>query len=371
MRKRNLMGTMGTALCMAACVGILMACGSGPAENQTSAPAASAAVESQIEAQMGIIYLKVNPEIAVHYDENGAVTKIEGVNDDGKALIENVQDYSGKECGDVIRNLVVHMNEAGYFTEELEGDGRRIILEIEKGSVMPDDDFIGNIVAEINSYLASASLEGSISLEGASDYTDQSVNDDGNTDYGPGNDGITDYADTDYGPDNDGNTDYLSTTPITTQTPATATPASGSGTTDYDDTDYGPNNDGVTDYNDTDYGPNNDGVTDYDDTDYGPNNDGVTDYNDTDYGPNNDGVTDYNDTDYGPNNDGVTDYDDTDYGPNNDGVTDYTPSTPAPTQPPAATQPPASGNSDYDDGNSDYDDGNSNYDDGGSDYDDD
>lgn len=341
MRKRNLMGTMGTALCMAACVGILMACGSGPAENQTSAPAASAAVESQIEAQMGIIYLKVNPEIAVHYDENGAVTKIEGVNDDGKALIENVQDYSGKECGDVIRNLVVHMNEAGYFTEELEGDGRRIILEIEKGSVMPDDDFIGNIVAEINSYLASASLEGSISLEGASDYTDQSVNDDGNTDYGPGNDGITDYADTDYGPDNDGNTDYLSTTPITTQTPATATPASGSGTTDYDDTDYGPNNDGVTDYNDTDYGPNNDGVTDY------------------------------NDTDYGPNNDGVTDYDDTDYGPNNDGVTDYTPSTPAPTQPPAATQPPASGNSDYDDGNSDYDDGNSNYDDGGSDYDDD
>ena len=311
MRKRNLMGTMGTALCMAACVGILMACGSGPAENQTSAPAASAAVESQIEAQMGIIYLKVNPEIAVHYDENGAVTKIEGVNDDGKALIENVQDYSGKECGDVIRNLVVHMNEAGYFTEELEGDGRRIILEIEKGSVMPDDDFIGNIVAEINSYLASVSLGGSVSLEGASDYADQSVNDDGNTDYGPGNDGITDYADTDYGPDNDGNTDYLSTTPITTQTPATAAPASGSGTTDYDDTDYGPNNDGVTDY------------------------------------------------------------DDTDYGPNNDGVTDYTPSTPAPTQPPAATQPPASGNSDYDDGNSDYDDGNSNYDDGGSDYDDD
>ena len=134
-------------------------------------------------------------------------------------------------------------------------------------------------------------------------YRDDAYED---TDYGPGNDGVTDYSDTDYGPDNDG-------------------------VTDYNDTDYGPNSDGDTDYNDTDYGPNNDGVTDYDDTDYGPNNDGVTDYDDTDYGPNNDGVTDYDDTDYGPNNDGVTDYDDTDYGPNNDGVTDYNP--PAPTNP--------------------------------------
>ena len=93
-------------------------------------------------------------------------------------------------------------------------------------------------------------------------------------------------------------------------------------------------------------------ASNYDDTDYGPHNDGVTDYNDTDYGPNNDGVTDYDDTDYGPNNDGVTDYNDTDYGPNNDGVTDYNDS--------------AYGDSSQD---SNYDDGGSNYDDGGSDYD--
>ena len=123
------------------------------------------------------------------------------------------------------------------------------------------------------------------------------------TDYGPGNDGITDYGitdydDTDYGPNNDG-------------------------VTDYDDTDYGPNADGITDYDDTDYGPNADGITDYDDTDYGPNADGITDYDDTDYGPNADGITDYDDTDYGPNADGITDYDDTDYGPNADGITDY------------------------------------------------
>ena len=97
-----------------------------------------------------------------------------------------------------------------------------------------------------------------------------------------------------------------------------ATPSGGNQTTtgsvSYGNTDYGPGSDGVTDYGNTDYGPGNDGVTDYSDTDYGPNNDGVTDYDDTDYGPNSDGVTDYNNSDYDNGNsnydDGSSDYDD-------------------------------------------------------------
>lgn len=253
----------------------------------------------------GTLLLKVNPEIAISYDKDGKVTNIESRNDDAKKILELYKEFKGKDTKQVITDLVAEIGKAGYFVEEVDGNPRKITIEIEKGSNIANKEFLDDIMVDVKKYVNENQYKASLDIVGESDY------------------GIDEYVDTDYGTDNDG-------------------------VTDYNDTDYGPNNDGVTDYdeNDTDYGANNDGVTNYDDndTDYGANNDGVTDYNDTDYGPNNDGVTDYNDTDYGPNNDGVTDYNDTDYGANNDGVTDYsvknnTTSTPQQTD---------NGNSNYD-----------------------
>ncbi|MGI5894836.1 MAG: anti-sigma-I factor RsgI family protein [Candidatus Merdivicinus sp.] len=292
MKKKN--GFAVLILTLAFTVTAFTGCGNTTAAD--SSLIESSILQTTALSDTGTLVLKVNPEIAVHYDEKGIVTSVEGINDDGKKLITDDSAYVGKECQEVIRSLVSEINDAGFFVEEVEGQKKTITIEIEKGSVMPSDQFLNNIVTQVRDYVGEMHLASPVDLEGETDY------------------GMTNYQDTDYGPDNDG-------------------------VTDYNDTDYGPNNDGVTDYNDTDYGPNNDGVTDYNDTDYGPNNDGVTDYNDTDYGPNNDGVTDYNDTDYGPNNDGVTDYSSTNYGSTNyddNGTTNY------------------EGNTNYDDGDSSY-----------------
>ena len=217
----------------------------------------------------GTLYLSVNPEIAIFYDGDGKVTKVEGRNDDGSKILADYTGYEGKEARQVVRELVAEIGEAGYFAEEIEGENRQITIEIEAGSSLPHDGFLEEVAADVRECVNSHHWHSPVDVEGESSY------------------GMTEYHDTNYGPDNDG-------------------------VTNYDDTDYGPNNDGVTDYDDTDYGPNNDGVTNYDDTDYGPNNDGVTNYDDTDYGPNNDGVTDYS------SDDGDTDYDDTDYGDDDD-----------------------------------------------------
>ena len=319
---------------------LLTGCGAPAA--QTTATAGTAIQDT------GFLTLSVNPEIRVEYDEKGLVVGLSGQNDDGRAIVASYQDYIGKECDDVLRDLIVKINEAGYFVEDIDGGRKNIVIQIEPGSVIPDDRFLEEVSASTREavknlrlssgivtiddddydpdYARNGSPSPYITLEKAKEIalTHAGVNaanavfDDREFDHDDGKavfeleftangkeyeydidalHGIILHA------EHDGMTDYDDT--------------------DYNDTDYGPGSDGVTDYDDTDYGPNNDGVTDYDDTDYGPNNDGVTDYDDTDYGPNNDGVTDYDDTDYGPNNDGVTDYDDTDYGPNNDGVTDY------------------------------------------------
>ena len=304
MKRRKILAAASSLAVLAA---LLTGCGAQPQDGSVTA---------------GVLTLRVNPEIAIHYNTDGKVVALEGDNQDGREIVEAYPDYIGKDCEVVVQELVEEIHAAGYFVEEVEGQPRRVVLELDDDSQEPREDFLEDMSRSAQDALEGLSLGSAVVVE-----------DDGAA--------------------------------------VSPSPKASPGTSDYNDTDYGPNNDGVTDYNDTDYGPNNDGVTDYDDTDYGPNNDGVTDYDDTDYGPNNDGVTDYDDTDYGPNNDGVTDYAptpapatptpapvqptlppvvDTDYGYGSDGVTDYTP----PTQP----QAPA-GDSGYD-GGSNYG-GSSNY----------
>lgn len=315
-----------------------LACLAGCGQQDTVSDVGSVSAEAEAISG-GVLIVKVNPEIAVSYDESGVVTDVSARNDDAKAIIEGCGNLAGQQTKDVVTQLVTAIGTAGYFAEEIEGGARQITIEIEPGSQLPSDTFLDEVVSGVRECVNNNNWQSPLEVENESDYGITNYVD---TDYGPNNDGATNYDDTDYGPNNDGVTDYTNSSSNTSGGSATNTGSSHNSsqnnTVNYDDTDYGPNNDGVTDYNDTDYGPNNDGVTNYDDTDYGPNNDGVTNYDDTDYGPNNDGVTNYDDTDYGPNNDGVTNYDD--------------------------------GQSNYDDGQSNYDDGQSSYDDGQSDYDD-
>ena len=231
---------------------------------------------------------------------------------------------------------------------KIDGNKKNIVIQMEPGSVLPDDDFLETISRDTQEAVAGLELTSGIVTIDEDDY-DESYAKDGNPspyitlekakeialaqaqvseseavfedrefDF---DDGIAIYeleftaAGNEYEYDIDA---------VTGKVLKAAHHVTGQ---EMGDTDYGPDNDGVTDYSDTDYGPDNDGVTDYGNSDYGPNNDGVTDYNDN-------GATNYDDN-------GTTNYDD-------------------------------SGNTNYDDnGNTNYDDnGTTNYDDGNSGYDD-
>ena len=267
-----------------------------------SAAAQTISTGSAKLATGGTLCLRVNPEIAVSYDENGNVTELVARNEAAKKILANISGYVGKPTHEVVSQLVTAIGNAGYFVEEIEGNTRKITIEIESGSSLPTGTFLNDVIAEVKKIVENHNWTTPIDVEGESLF------------------GLTDYKDTDYGPSNDG-------------------------VTDYDDTDYGPNNDGVTDYDDTDYGPNNDGCTDYGHhhgdgnctencTDYGNNGGssggkkttgGKTDYGKTDYGKTDYGKTDYGKTDYGKTDYGKTDYNDgkTDYGKTDYGKTDY------------------------------------------------
>ena len=247
MTKKKLMVTLAAVLALSLGGGLIAGCGS----RETKPAQSGADAQIRMEEQGGVISIKVNPEIAVFYDADGMVTKIEGRNDDGEKVVTDYEGFEGRECRLVIGELVARINEAGYFVEETEGEPHQITLEIEEGSVLPQDDFLNRIVMEIQKYTSAEQINTPVAVNGESAY---GWTDYGDTDYGPDNDGITDYGDTDYGTSSDGVTDYVQTPADTSGNPA----GNNSGNTD-----YGSESDGVTDYNDTDYGTNSDGVTDY------------------------------------------------------------------------------------------------------------
>ena len=314
-----------------------------------NAPAGQESTEGTALVETGTLTLSVNPEIQIEYDGEGNVMAVSGQNDDGEKIVSGFGESEGRACEEVLQELVTEINEAGYFQQQVDGQSKNIVLQLEPGSVLPSEDFLEKLSASTQEAVKGLQLGSGIVTIDGDDYDEAYAKDGRPSPYislekaqeialAQANVNAADAVFEDKEFDHDDGT------------PVFELEFTANGNEYEYDIDARTGK--VLEAEHTSTGAGTAGTqTGNDDTDYGPNSDGVTDYNDTDYGPNSDGVTDYNDTDYGPNNDGVTDYNDTDYGPNNDGVTDY-----------------SSGNSGYDDGNSGYDSGNSGY--GNSSYDD-
>ena len=235
MKRRKILAAASSLAVLAA---LLTGCGAQPQESSVTA---------------GVLTLRVNPEIAIHYNQSGKVVALKGDNQDGREIVEAYPDYIGKDCEVVVQELVEEIHAAGYFVEEVEGQPRRVVLELDDDSQEPREDFLEDMSRSAQDALEGLSLGSTVVVEddgaavspspkaseapvGASDYND--------TDYGPNNDGVTDYNDTDYGPNNDGVTDYAPTPAPATPTPAPVQPT----LPPVVDTDYGYGSDGVTDY---------------------------------------------------------------------------------------------------------------------------
>ena len=209
----------------------------------------------------GTLRIQINPDVEMTISRTERVLALEGLNADGADLIEGYE-YQGKTRDTATDELVERAIDMGYLS-----DGDTITITVDSA----DETWRVREEAQVQEQLEDRYGE-SVVIELTPPQQE------------------------------------TPSTPASTPTPeppvevvvpvAPQTPAVSQG-----DTDYGPGSEGVTDHEDTDYGPNADGVTDYEDTDYGPNADGVTDYEDTDYGPYNDGVTDYADRDDGGNDD--------------------------------------------------------------------
>lgn len=139
--------------------------GCSPSGTQSS-EAELPSIEGTAIADSGTLLLKVNPEIAIDYDQNGKVTSIRGINDDGEEIIANYPDFIGKNSEQVLQDLIVKIGEAGYFVEEVEGKSRQIVIELEEGSVLPDDKFLEKLALNAQKAVEEYQLNSDVTVEG-------------------------------------------------------------------------------------------------------------------------------------------------------------------------------------------------------------
>lgn len=183
-------------------------------------------------------------------NRKGAVIRLEGINQDGAALLEDYE-YKGKDRLTVADDLIERAIDMGFLAE-----GGQVSFSIDA----PDEALVQKYGEELQTEVLKH-------LENRYTITVEVVNHQtGETESSQKTQGAQEAQDLPE-PSDAQNTQEAITVPVVPE-----------GGSDYGDTDYGPDSDGATDYSDTDYGPGSDGATDYSDTDYGPGSDGDTAY---------------------------------------------------------------------------------------------
>ena len=205
------------------------------------------------------IYLTINPEVQMDLNRKGAVIRLEGINQDGAALLEDYE-YKGKDRLTVADDLIERAIDMGFLSE-----GGQVSFSIDA----PDEALVQKYGEELQTEVLKH-------LENRYTITVEVVNHQtGETESSQKTQGAQEAPDLPE-PSDTQNTQEAITVPVVPE-----------GGSDYGDTDYGPDSDGTTDYSDTDYGPGSDGDTAYTPSAQSGNassyDDGSSSYSSSDY----------------------------------------------------------------------------------------
>ena len=205
------------------------------------------------------IYLTINPEVQMDLNRKGAVIRLEGINEDGAALLEDYE-YKGKDRLTVADDLIERAIDMGFLSE-----GGQVSFSIDA----PDEALVQKYGEELQTEVLKH-------LENRYTITVKVVNHQtGETESSQKTQGAQEAQDLPE-PSDAQNTQEAITVPVVPE-----------GGSDYGDTDYGPDSDGATDYSDTDYGPGSDGDTAYTPSAQSGNassyDDGSSSYSSSDY----------------------------------------------------------------------------------------
>ena len=164
-KKRNAM------MITAAVLGLMAVAGSGMRSFDAMAQTTSKVYEAGKE-EAGSILLSMEPQIRISYDGRGKILGVKGVNEAGRKVVRGYSGFKGRNCENVINELVQEIYDAGYFDTAVEGKTRNIVVKLEKGSVYPDKDFLDDVAREVRRVVRDNRIDSSVVVLDKSDYLD-------------------------------------------------------------------------------------------------------------------------------------------------------------------------------------------------------
>ncbi len=171
-KKKNIsMKALGLTAAFAAIAVLAAGCGEQTSSQIESGSASDLTVAGKTTA--GTLLLSVNPEIEIEYDEKGLVQEVEGVNDDGKAVVAGYMDFEGKTSTEVVNELVKKIYDGGYLSEKMNGKDKNIIVKLEDGSIHPEDDFLEKVANGVRDTVAENGVKSSTLVVDEQDLDDQ------------------------------------------------------------------------------------------------------------------------------------------------------------------------------------------------------
>ncbi|MBR3988433.1 MAG: PepSY domain-containing protein [Clostridia bacterium] len=99
----------------------------------------------EILSKGGFIYLNVNPEIRIGFNADGNVTTLTAENKEAEELIKNYTDYQGKSCEEVVDTLIALIKDAGYLIDDIDGENKVVVIQLDAKSKEPAKDFVTNL----------------------------------------------------------------------------------------------------------------------------------------------------------------------------------------------------------------------------------
>ena len=99
----------------------------------------------EILSKGGFVLLNVNPEIRIGFNADGKVTTVTAENKDAETLLQNLTDYQGKNCEEVVDNLIGLIKDAGYLIDDIDGENKVVVIQLESGSKEPEKGFVTNL----------------------------------------------------------------------------------------------------------------------------------------------------------------------------------------------------------------------------------
>ncbi len=156
--KRNSLRTFLLSMAVTALLfGILTGCNRNPGEQ---ADPSGTTQEIYYPVPVGTLILNANAGVEITYDAEGLVLNITGTDINGTALATEYNDYYGKTCPEVVKDLIQDSISTGL----LDADVHTVSLLQTPDSLLPGTAFLETVITQAQAGVATAEAETSVTV---------------------------------------------------------------------------------------------------------------------------------------------------------------------------------------------------------------